>query len=202
MTKGGQLVKELKQREEEINKFSDERIKIVEGGGVMMKNIMVKKNPFPNSKCEKKKCLICDSNVSGKTPCSPCNSHNVGYILICDTCRDRGKKKIYEGETARSARVRGAEHLSGFNNDRVDNALYKHKHNDHEHEEMKFSMEITKRFKDPLSRQANEAIRISSREKCELLNSKNEFNHPPITRISVERSHKNKNITCKTQPGQ
>ena len=59
VTKGGKLIKEKKQREEEINRFSTERIKIVEGGGVQMKNFMVKKNPFPNTKCEKKKCIIC-----------------------------------------------------------------------------------------------------------------------------------------------
>ena len=203
VTKGGKLVKELKQREEEINKFSKERIKIVEGGGVQMKNILVNKNPFPTTRCDKKKCIICDSNVTGKMKI-PCNSSNVGYRLICDTCSDRGKNKIYEGETARSARIRGTEHYNGFKNDRADNALYKHKHNDHENEEMKFSMEITKRFRDPLSRQANEAVRISSRQKSELLNSKNEFNHPPIARICVERSkHKNnfKNNIRTVQPG-
>ena len=53
---------------------------------------------------------------------------------------------------------------------------------------MAFRMEITQKFKDPLSRQANEAVRISERKKNELLNSKNEFNHPPIARISVERN--------------
>lgn len=186
VTKGGKL-KELKQREEEINKFSKERIKIVEGGGIQMKYILVKKNPFPVTRCDKKKCIICESNVTGKMKI-PCNSSNVGYKLICDTCMDRGKNKVYEGETARSARVRGSEHLNGFKNDRIDNALYKHKHNEHENEEMKFSMKITQKFRDPLSRQANEAVRISSRRKSELLNSKNEFNHPPIARISVERS--------------
>ena len=187
VTKGGKLMKELKQREEDINKFSKERIKIVEGGGIQMKNILVDKNPFPLTKCDKKKCIICESNVTGKLKI-PCNSSNVGYKLVCDTCMDRGKNKVYEGETARSARVRGSEHLNGFKNDRVDNALYKHKHNEHENEDMKFSMKITKKFRDPLSRQANEAVRISGRKKCELLNSKNEFNHPPIARISVERS--------------
>ena len=95
--------------------------------------------------------------------------NNVGYRLVC---RDRGQQKIYEGETSRSARVRGAEHLSNFRSDRVDSALYKHKHNDHANEDMKFSMYITKRFRAPLSRQAKEAVRISSRKKSELLNSK------------------------------
>ena len=56
---------------------------------------------------------------------------------------------------------------------------------------MTFRMEITDKFRDPLTRQANEAVRISKRKKCELLNSKNEFNHPPIARISVVRKEKN-----------
>ena len=51
-------------------------------------------------------------------------------------------------------------------------------------------MEITKKFKDPLTRQANEAVRINNRGKSELLNSKSEFNHPPTVRISVERRPK------------
>ena len=123
--------------------------------------------------------------------------------MICDTCKDRGKEKVYEGETSRSARVRGAEHLRDFKNDKVDSALYKHKHNDHGQEEMRFSMEITNKFRDPLPRQANEAVRITSRRKSEVLNSKNEFNHPPIARITVERK---KNIQNKypirtVQPG-
>ena len=78
--------------------------------------------------------------------------------------------------------------MRDFNKGNVDSAMYKHKQNEHEGEEMKYRMEITKRFRDPLTRQANEAVRISGRNKNEILNSKNEFNHPPIARISVERS--------------
>ncbi len=98
----------------------------------------------------------------------------------------------------------GVVDYNGFKNDKTDNALYKHKHNVHGNEEIKFSMEITRRFRDPLSRRANEAVRISSREKHELLNSKNEFNHPPIARICVDRNkNKNnfKNIIHTVQPG-
>ena len=188
MTKGGKLVKELKKREEEINKNSGERIKIIEGGGMKMKDILVVKNPFPTTECEMKKCLLC-KNDSNQIKI-PCNSNNVGYRLICETCRERGLDKIYEGETSRSARVRGAEHLSQFRNGREDSALFKHKQNDHMEEDMIFKMEITKKYRDPLTRQANEAVRISGRKKSEILNSKNEFNHPPITRITVERNKK------------
>ena len=185
VTKGGQLAKEIRKREEELNRYSEERIKIIEGGGVKIKDFLVKKDPFPTMECEMKKCILCSD---GKKVKIPCNSNNVGYRLFCDTCQDRGVLKVYEGETARSARVRGVEHMNGFKNMRNDNALYKHKANDHKDEEMSFRMEITKKFSDPLSRQANEAVRISERKKHELLNSKNEFNHPPIARISVERN--------------
>ena len=59
---------------------------------------------------------------------------------------------------------------------------------------MEISMKITKKFKDPLTRQANEAVRIGNRnEKTgELLNSKNEFHYPKIARIIVEKNPKYK----------
>ena len=68
----------------------------------------------------------------------------------------------------------------------------------HQHEEVKFKMEITGKFKDALSRQANEAIRISMRPNHELLNSKSEFNHPPTARVVVERKNKFTNPVCGT----
>ena len=188
VTKGGKLAKELKKREQEINKNSDERIKIVEGGGIQIKNILVKKDPFPEEECQMKKCVLCRTN--SKKLKIPCSTNNVGYRLICETCENKGILKVYEGETARSARTRGAEHMSSFKNGRGDSALFKHKSNDHDGEEIKIRMEITNKYRDPLTRQANEAVRISNRKKHELLNSKNEFNHPPIARISVERKKK------------
>ena len=48
-------------------------------------------------------------------------------------------------------------------------------------------MEITHKFKDALTRQANEAVRIYSRPSPELLNSKSEFNHPPLARVVVQK---------------
>ena len=78
------------------------------------------------------------------------------------------------------------EHRRDFLNGKDDSALFKHKQNDHSHEDMKYRMEITKQFCDPLTRQANEAVRIGSKRKNEILNGKNKFNHPPIARITVE----------------
>ena len=57
VTKGGKLVKELRNREQEINKFSKERMKFVEDAGITLKSHLVQNDPFPKSKCEKKNCL-------------------------------------------------------------------------------------------------------------------------------------------------
>ena len=93
---------------------------------------------------------------------------------------------MYEGETSRSARIRGIEHVRGLNGKKLDNMLYKHKILEHAHEEVDFKMEITGVFKDALTRQAEEAVRIKSRKNSELMNSKSQFNHPPIARVVVE----------------
>ena len=105
------------------------------------------------------------------------------------TCEERNITKVYEGETGRSARIRGAEHLKELEKKKEKSVLFKHKMNDQKNEDVKFKMEITKKFHDALTRQANEAVRISSRPDKELLNSKAEFNHPPLARVIVEKKN-------------
>jgi hypothetical protein len=194
-TPGGALAKELRKREEELNKNNQERIKIVEKGGLKMKDILTTKNPFKKSKCEQKTCPLCTKSemidtMPGEVKI-PCNTNNVGYRWLCMTCKDREIIKVYEGETGRSARIRGAEHLREFEKQKQKSVLFKHKLAEHENEDVKFRMEITNRFKDALTRQANEAVRIFSRPAKELLNSKSEFNHPPLARVVVDRKKKN-----------
>ena len=55
---------------------------------------------------------------------------------------------------------------------------------------MKKSSLNKNKFKDALTRQANEAVRIFSRPGHQLLNSKSEFNHPPLARVTVEKKNK------------
>ena len=117
----------------------------------------------------------------------PCDTNNIGYRWLCLTCKERNIVKIYEGETGRSARTRGAEHLKELEKKIEEGVLLKHNMNDHQYEDVKFQMQITKKFKDALTRQANEAVRIYSRPAVESLNSKSEFNHPPHARLIVER---------------
>ena len=188
-TPGGILAKELKKREEELNKYSEERIKIIEKGGIKVENILTKKDPFVKDKCSEKLCPICQ-NESNKVNVM-CNSNNVGYRWVCKTCQTRNKVKVYEGESSRSARLRGLEHLKSYFGQREDSVLYKHKVLEHKNEDVEYKMEITGVFKDALSRQAEESVRIQARKTSELMNSKSQFNHPPIARVVIEKKSKN-----------
>ena len=49
-TPGGALAKELRKREEELNKNNQERIKIVEKGGLKMKDILTTKKSIQKVK--------------------------------------------------------------------------------------------------------------------------------------------------------
>ena len=193
-TPGGILLKWLQKREEELNKNDDERVKIVEKGGLKVKDIIAPKNPFKKLNCVQKKCPLCTNSEFVSTDPEngkiACNTNNVGYRWICFTCKERNVTKAYEGETGRSARTRGAEHLKELEKKKVNSVLYKHKMTDHKHETVQFRMEITKKFHDPLTRQANEAVRIACRPAKELLNSKSEFNHPPLSRVVIDRKKK------------
>ena len=192
-TPGGVLANELRKREADLNKNSKERIKIVEKGGLKVKDILGSKNS-KNSNCSQKTCPLCtDSKFVKANPDKnqhPCNTNNVGYRWRCLNCQENEIEKVYEGESGRSARIRGQEHLSDLEKKRPKSVLYKHISNAHQNEDVKFQMEVTQKFKDALSRQANEAVRINSRPDQELLNSKSEFNHPPLARVVVEKRKK------------
>ena len=193
-TPGGVLARDLNKRQKELNKSSDENFLIVESGGIKLKNLLTAANPFKGTKCTQKWCPLCRKSELVETNVEenniPCNLNNLGYRWVCQTCENGDLLRVYEGETSRSGRIRAREHVTAYHKKKPDSVLYKHKMTEHQHEEVKFRFEVTGKFKDALTRQANEAVRINSRKNSELMNSKNEFNHPPVARIMVEKIRK------------
>ena len=94
-TPNGELAKLIQKREEELNKYSKLSIKVVEKGGVKLKDLLVKKDPFKKPNCTSKLCPICHetefSMLNGKNRI-PCGTSNVGYRWICIKCM-RGKRQ-------------------------------------------------------------------------------------------------------------
>ena len=79
---------------------------------------------------------------------------------------------------------------SSFHNVKPWNPLAKHNLVSHpdENKKVRFNLKINKVFKDPLTRQANEGVKIfRSSNQVSILNSKSEFNHPPTNRVTISK---------------
>ena len=187
-TPQGELAKLIQKREEELNRYSELSVKVVEKGGVRLKNMLIKKDPFQKSKCSTDLCPIChetEFSVPDEKNGIPCGTQNVGYRWICTKCQS-----TYEGESARQNTVRAIEHLKDLQKNRRNSPLMKHLRVHHPEGDAKFKFKTTKKFYDALSRQADEAVRINKANSAQLINSKSEFNSAPIGRVKLDKPWK------------
>jgi hypothetical protein len=97
------LAKQPMEREEELNKLNDKRIRFVENGGRNIDSILAKKDPFEKGICAEKLCPLCNDSAHKKN--ISCNTNNVGYRSTCKICKDSKKTVVCEGEASRSARL-------------------------------------------------------------------------------------------------
>ena len=189
-TPGGRLAKQMQLREAQLNFGSDHRIKIVEKSGIKLKNILVQKNPYPRLICHRGLCPFCKTtSVSTPAPSNlPCTTPGVGYTITCLFCKSTNHQARYEGETGRPAVTRGIEHVRELISSKPDNPMVKHVALKHptEAKQVKFEFGLTRKFKDPLTRQADEGLRIyKTPNSATILNSKAEFNHPKLARVGI-----------------
>ena len=120
---------------------------------------------------------------------SNCKVSNIGYEISCQLCKRRGIERSYQGESSRSAYLRGQEQFKDLQSKKETSALFKHVQKEHEQEEdeVEFKMKVTGRFKNAMNRQLDEGIRIQSKPPETLLNSKTEYHGPVIKRKVIER---------------
>ena len=109
----------------------------------------------------------------------------MGYALTCDLC---GYERVcYDGETGQNVYTRGLKHMANYRGKVADSPLWKHAQLMHNGSlELSFSMKVVKSFKDPLTRQVNEAVRIANCEAEFQLNSKTEWHGPATVRLVAE----------------
>ena len=84
--------------------------------------------------------------------------------------------------------TKGIEHVREIIANKPDNPMVKHIaiHHPDDAEKVRFEFGMTKKFKDPLTRQADEGLRIYKTPKsATILNSKAEFNHPKLSRVGI-----------------
>ena len=162
----------------------ERRVKFVERGGVTVKDLLVRNNPWGKVKCGRDKCMSCPWSKEG----GECRQESVVYQIECVRCKGEGVLAEYWGETARTAFERGEEHLSGLEARYEKNSLWKHSLVYHEGSltRTELKMTVVERHRSPLTRQIQEGVELECSKAKIIMNSKSEWNHSRIPRIMIE----------------
>ena len=132
-TKGGELARRLRAAEEDLQKQTGVKIKIVERSGRKLVDILHRADPWQGQDCGRPQCLLCETKIkTEKNLRQDCTKRCIIYETWCMTCEDREIRKIeedtedekerrqkmdeiklykYIGESSRSLYERGLEHL-------------------------------------------------------------------------------------------
>ena len=178
-TPSGKLENHISQILKESARLTGIRIKMCQRGGTKVSSA-AKSDPFADILCDRDNCPVCSSPDSR----GGCRHSNVGYELVCNSCSEQGITATYQGETSKSSYERGKQHTEGLTKKVDDNPIWKHSQLVHNSDnKVSFSMHVKGRFRKPMERQENEAIRIRESVSVQQLNSKKEFHQPTIIRL-------------------
>ena len=160
------------------------RVKIVEQGGVPLRLLFSKSAPREKTRCDRKDCKVCSDVNTSQFICRKTSKGGIGYNAQCQSCLREGKISLYHGETSRTLYTRSKEHFVN-----KESGLMKHVEIHHPNEVPQFEIKPTGFFKDPLTRQINEGVRInnSKSDPGHLINSKSEFRQGQVPRVVVLR---------------
>ena len=199
-TRGGILIKSLKEDEDKMAEMTGFRVKYQEASGSVLVNSF-DKDLGKGLHCGRKPCPPCDSSDKREN----CRSRNIVYESKCRVCNPESsqvedadnqssrnsipREGIYIVETSRSLHERAIEHVRDAESFSVKSHIIKHWMNTHADlpspPRMMFS--ITARYRDCLTRQIGEALRINNTVD-NILNSKSEYRNNTIGRLTIEES--------------
>ena len=209
-TRGGVLLKLMQENEERLAPITQFRIRYLEAGGRKLGEFF-STDLGRGLHCGRQECHCCNTGGENRPNCK---SQSILYESVCELCKDEdttsteessnheggmksgkecgkvdSRRGVYYGETSRSLHERSQEHLKDA--ERFDPASHMIKHWMVDHPAQKelplFKFSVIRKFKDCLSRQVAEALRIMS-TKDRILNSKNEYLDNCIPRIRVDES--------------
>ena len=176
-TKGGTLVRKLREREEVMKELTGFGIKFHEAGGSQLRNsfsLELKKGKHCGRECPP-----CTTNGDkGEN----CRKRNILYKTTCRLCNpetkrmekeEAGREGVYIWESSRSLHERSLEHAKDARSFSKKFHIVKHWlsfHPEHPNPPL-FNFKVTQQVKDCMSRQVAEAIRIQN-TKDNIFNSK------------------------------
>ena len=180
-TPGGELAQRFREKEKELSLITGFKVKIVERNGTRANQLLHKPNPWSNAKCQNEKCYPCEN---GDT--SDCSKRNLVYTSSCVPCKEAKTPKYYVGETSRTSRERGAEHLDDYQKGKEESHMVKHQEEVHHGQpQANFEFRVHSTFQSALARQITEAVLIRRAGEA-TLNSKGVYNRCALPRLVVE----------------
>ena len=172
----GKLASRIREGLEKFDRPEGIKVRVQEGGGNKLKDILVRQDPFPRVSCGREKCPI------GRICKERCYQGHVNYEMVCVECeenrKDGEKKYVYFGETSRGGYIRNEGHCQAYRKGE-EGFMVNHAREVHQgRKDLKFSMRCSTRDPDPLRRVLRESVKIK-RASCDksvtLMNSKNEY---------------------------
>ena len=200
-TPNGELATQLRKVAEGTSERALMKIKVVERAGV---NIICQLPGLKeNKQCDRQDCLIHRDGGKGD-----CKSEGVVYKGACVSCklkgptsrvdkggniqriqRKPGTESVYYGESGRSGYQRGLSHVKAISNPKRhnENAFAKHINECHngDREQVKFKVDVVRRFKRPLERQIWEGVEIHNAQANIQMNSKLDHYQPAVSRVII-----------------
>ena len=167
-TKGGILLKEMREKEPKWVEISGFKMSYSEMAGTKLGSIFTP-NLSEGLPCGRNNRQPCNINPQDKL--QNCRKRSILYQSVCTLCNPQDVKNpqkpsmrdgVYFGETSRSLAERAAEHYRDGRN--FDKSSHMIKHWLEKHQELNtlppFQISILRSFRDALSRQISEAIAI------------------------------------------
>ena len=198
-TAGGELARRVQEAEDRLAGMTGYRVRMTETSGSKLCHLLPNTNPWSGRHCERIQCYTCNQ---GGDRLEDCKRRNLLYESSCSKCQgydDMGKKKrkgrgltgraVYVGETARSIFERSKEHWNDAQAGSSDSHMVKHWVSDHAEEKSMpdFKIKVVASFKDALTRQIAESVRIDRRGSG-VLNSRTEYSRCRLPRLTIDRS--------------
>jgi hypothetical protein len=154
------------------------------GGSKSSKDIL--SDPLGSKICSREACMICrHEDTKGG-----CRGQGMSYSNTCLACpHGKGNEKesaVYYGETGRSNYERGLGHLRDLRTEKEDSPLWKHCQLVHASEKVEFQMKTEGTFIVCEERQTDEGSRVKLSQVKHVMNSKSEWNQPPLIRVTTD----------------
>ena len=198
----GDLTRRLQECEDKLGAITGRRVRMVEMSGNQLGQLLPNTNPWAGEKCGRDNCHPCNQGGDREKK-EDCFRRNILYESRCGVCEDKngGEKKakrlkvgeslpeknVYVGETSRTLFERCQEHIRDGRAGAEESHIARHWEEHHSDESMpEFRFTIVRKFKDPLSRQVSESVRIDLR--TEVLNNKSVYSRNRVPRMTIEKN--------------